>query len=110
MGMVATFYLRTLRSANYAWVTVDMHRITQRGQVVYTTVQPRLSRLSPAQKMYLCACVQGVAVRIQWVWPLLSESGRHACWLENARNDKQRCFHTRHIERREKSKHFSYTD
>ena len=33
-----------------------------------------------------------MTVRIQWVWPLLNESARYACWLENARNDKQRCF------------------
>ena len=67
-----------------------------------------------------------MAVRLQWVWPLLNEAlGTFADWkmLEMTNNDAVSVmnpfggrfevkvpFMPSHVERREKSKHFSYPD
>ena len=66
-------------------------------------MQPRLSgrRLSGTSiirtlsypENLLVRMRRGVAIRLRWVWPLLNEGARHVSWLENARNDEQRCFY-----------------
>ena len=59
---------------------------SNRGEQVLTTVQPRLSgphlsgtsiiRTLSCPAMYLCACIEGLTVCIEWVWQLLNEDAR----------------------------------
>ena len=43
--------------------------------------------------MYLCACIEGVAIDSYWVWQLLNEGATHICSLENGSSSKMFFFY-----------------
>ena len=55
-----------------------------RGDSLHSYTGTSIIRTLSCQKIYLCACVESVAVCLQRVWPLLNE---HVCWLEKTNND-----------------------
>ena len=89
-GVRDVWHLLHISPRAHARVLSAINAMHSEWHVLYSaTSLIRHLGLSPA---YLCACVEGMTVRIQWVWPLPNEAARHICWLENARNDEQRFF------------------
>ena len=56
-------------------------------------IRTSLIRTHSSPANILSTCIESVIIRITWVWRLLNEGARHAFGLENARNDKRRCFY-----------------